>query len=111
MSTLRLILGDQLSQSISSLQDYDREHDVVLMAEVADEANYVRHHKQKLVLVFSAMRHFAAELEAQSIRVDYVQLEDEATAARSRARWSGRCSGMAANASSSPSRANGACWR
>ena len=77
MSTLRLILGDQLSQSISSLQDYDREHDVVLMAEVADEANYVRHHKQKLVLVFSAMRHFAAELEAQSIRVDYVQLEDE----------------------------------
>lgn len=77
MSTLRLILGDQLSPSISALRDYDPGRDVVLMAEVSDEANYVRHHKQKLVLVFSAMRHFASELEAQSIRIDYVQLEDE----------------------------------
>ena len=77
MSTLRLVLGDQLSPAIATLGDYDPEHDVVLMVEVAAEANYVRHHKQKLVLVFSAMRHFAAELDAKSIRVDYVRLDDE----------------------------------
>ena len=77
MSTLRLILGDQLSPSISALRDHDPGRDVVLMAEVSDEANYVRHHKQKLVLIFSAMRHFAAELEARGFRVDYVRLEDE----------------------------------
>jgi deoxyribodipyrimidine photolyase-related protein len=77
MSTLRLILGDQLSPSISALRDHDPGRDVVLMTEVSDEANYVRHHKQKLVLIFSAMRHFAAELEARGFRVDYVRLEDE----------------------------------
>ena len=77
MVTLRLILGDQLSDSISSLQDIDPDTDVVLLVEVADEARYVRHHKQKLVLIFSAMRHFAAELEAREIPVDYVSLEDE----------------------------------
>ena len=77
MSTLRLILGDQLSHPISALQEIDPAHDVVLMVEVADEARYVRHHKQKLVLIFSAMRHFAAELEARGFRVDYVRLEDE----------------------------------
>ncbi|MBT8049895.1 MAG: cryptochrome/photolyase family protein [Gammaproteobacteria bacterium] len=77
MSTLHLILGDQLSRSISALQDIDLEHDVVLMAELADEALYVPHHKQKLVLIFSAMRHFAAELESEKIEVDYVSLEDK----------------------------------
>jgi deoxyribodipyrimidine photolyase-related protein len=77
MSTLHLILGDQLSRSISALQDIDPEHDVVLMAELADEALYVPHHKQKLVLIFSAMRHFAAELQSEKIEVDYVNLEDE----------------------------------
>jgi deoxyribodipyrimidine photolyase-related protein len=46
------------------------------MAEVRDEATCVRHHKQKIVLVFSAMRHFAASLRADGIRVDYVRLDD-----------------------------------
>ncbi|NNL04462.1 MAG: cryptochrome/photolyase family protein [Xanthomonadales bacterium] len=77
MSTLHLILGDQLSRSITALQDIDPERDVVLMAELADEALYVPHHKQKLVLIFSAMRHFAAELESEKIEVDYVSLEDK----------------------------------
>lgn len=53
------------------------ERDLVLMAEVNDEATYVRHHKQKLVLVLSAMRHFAASLRAEGMRVDYIQLDDE----------------------------------
>ena len=63
MSTLRLILGDQLSTSIATLSDIDKQADRVLMVEVAEEATYVRHHQQKLVLVLSAMRHFAAALE------------------------------------------------
>jgi deoxyribodipyrimidine photolyase-related protein len=37
----------------------------------------VKHHKQKIILVLSAMRHFAAELSARGIPVDYVKLEDE----------------------------------
>lgn len=76
MKTLRLILGDQLSRKISALRDIDPTSDVVLMVEVWDETTYVRHHKQKIVLVLAAMRHFAAALRAEGIAVDYVQLDD-----------------------------------
>jgi deoxyribodipyrimidine photolyase-related protein len=78
MSTLRLILGDQLSASIATLSDIDRQSDRVLMVEVSEEATYVRHHQQKLALVLSAMRHFAAELQNDGIEVDYVRMDGEA---------------------------------
>ncbi len=48
MKTLVPILGDQLTPTIASLRDADREDTVVLMMEVAEETGYVRHHKQKL---------------------------------------------------------------
>ncbi len=73
---LILILGDQLSLSLASLKASDRHEVVLLMAEVMDEASYVRHHKKKLALVFSAMRHFAEELREQGWTVDYVRLDD-----------------------------------
>lgn len=76
MKTLRLVLGDQLTRDVAALRGLDRATDVVLMVEVLEEATYVRHHKQKLVLVLSAMRHFAAELRARGVAVDYVALED-----------------------------------
>ena len=58
---LRLILADQLTHSISSLRDHAN-GDVILMVEVREEATHVRHHKKKIAFLFSAMRHFAAEL-------------------------------------------------
>jgi deoxyribodipyrimidine photolyase-related protein len=73
--TLRFILGDQLSRDIASL-DGLRPGDVVLMTEVEEETRYVRHHKQKIVFLLSAMRRFAAELAAEGIEVDYVRLDD-----------------------------------
>jgi len=73
--TLRLLLADQLTRGIASLKDLDPKTDVVLMAEVMEEASYVRHHKQKLVFLFSAMRAFAAELREEGIEVDYVELD------------------------------------
>jgi deoxyribodipyrimidine photolyase-related protein len=72
---LVLVLGDQLSPSISSLRASDRVQDVVLMCEVADEATYVRHHKKKIAFVFSCMRHFAGELRADGFRIDYRSLD------------------------------------
>ncbi len=78
MSTLRFVLGDQLSHDLASLRDIDKAHDVVLMVEAHDETTYVPHHKQKIVLILSAMRHFAEELRAKGIKVDYVKLDDEA---------------------------------
>ena len=75
-STLRLVLGDQLTPALASLRDIDASCDVVLMVEVADETRYVPHHKQKIVLVLSAMRHFAEALRERGITVDYVRLDD-----------------------------------
>ncbi|MEO0465768.1 MAG: cryptochrome/photolyase family protein [Pseudomonadota bacterium] len=76
MPALRLVLGDQLSQDLSSLSDMDRETDVVLIAEVLEEATYVRHHKRKIAFLFSAMRHFAEELREKGVSVRYVKLDD-----------------------------------
>jgi deoxyribodipyrimidine photolyase-related protein len=77
MTALRLILGDQLTRGISALDGLSA-HDRVLMAEVWGEATYVRHHKQKIAFLFSAMRHFAEELRGEGIAVDYVTLDDPA---------------------------------
>lgn len=71
MANLILILGDQLSHEISSLQSADRSEDIILMAELRSETGYVRHHKKKIAFVFSAMRHFAEELRAEGWQVDY----------------------------------------
>ena len=46
------------------------------MAEVMAEARYAGHHKKKLVLVFSAIRHLAENLRREGWQVDYVKLED-----------------------------------
>ncbi len=74
--TLIPILGDQLSLDLASLKRGDRGCDVVLMVEVAEETTYVRHHKQKIVLILSAMRHFAEALRKDGWTVDYVRLDD-----------------------------------
>ncbi|MEM7639539.1 MAG: cryptochrome/photolyase family protein [Pseudomonadota bacterium] len=76
MLNLILILGDQLSPSISSLRQAKRDRDRVLMVEVIEEATYVRHHKKKIAFLFSAMRHFAEDLRAAGWKVDYVRLDD-----------------------------------
>ena len=71
------ILGDQLTRTLASLRGRAKDDTVVLMMEVWDEATYVKHHKQKIVLIFSAMRHFAAELADAGWTVDYVKLDAE----------------------------------
>ncbi len=76
MPTLRLILGDQLNVAISALADCDISNDIILMCELKQEAGYANHHKKKLVLIFSAMRHFALELKQQGYHVDYVHYTD-----------------------------------
>jgi len=62
LPALRVVLGDQLSNEISSLNNIDAENDIVLICEVFAEATYVKHHKKKIAFLFSAMRHFSEEL-------------------------------------------------
>ena len=76
MAVLRLVLGDQLSDDLSALDGLDPAADTLLMAEVRDEATYVRHHKQKIALVFAAMRNHAERLRAKGLTVRYVAIDD-----------------------------------
>lgn len=76
MTTLRFILGDQLSTDISALNDADKKNDIVFMCEVWDEATYVRHHKKKIAFIFSAMRHFAEDLKSKGYSVVYKRLDE-----------------------------------
>ena len=72
---LCLILGDQLSAELPSLRALPPQGEI-LMAEVHAEASYVQHHPQKIALIFSAMRHFAAELRESGRTVHYITLDD-----------------------------------
>ena len=75
---LRLVLGDQISDGrLSSLRDIDVKRDTVLMAEVGAETGYVKHHKQKIALIFAGMRGFAKRLRQAKTKVRYVGFEDE----------------------------------
>ena len=78
MRKLCFILADQLSHDLSSLQGLDPEKDAILMVEVLEEATYVEHHKKKIIFLFSAMRHFANELEAKGYSVHYIRIDDPA---------------------------------
>lgn len=76
MAKLILILGDQLSPAVASLRQW-QPGDRVLLAEVKAEAQYVRHHQHKIVLIFSAMRHFCHNLRQQGVDVVYVDYQQQ----------------------------------
>ena len=76
MSRLILVLGDQLSDGVAALKAADKDNDIVVMAEVADEGSYVPHHPKKIALILAAMRKFAARLRDDGWTVDYSELDD-----------------------------------
>lgn len=76
VSRLVLVLGDQLSSGLSALRAADKTRDVVVMAEVADEAGYVNHHPKKIALIFAAMRKFSVVLQEDGWQVRYTLLDD-----------------------------------
>ncbi|WP_027000522.1 cryptochrome/photolyase family protein [Eisenibacter elegans] len=75
MRELRLILGDQLNHQHSWFATHDHEVCYVLM-EVRSETDYVRHHIQKVLGFFAAMRHFAEWLRQGGHQVIYLSLDD-----------------------------------
>lgn len=71
------ILGNQLSQQQAALQSVDSPQDApVILIESRQMAEERPYHRQKLVLVWSAMRHFAEELRQAGWDVTYC-IEDE----------------------------------
>jgi deoxyribodipyrimidine photolyase-related protein len=73
---LVLVLGDQLQGDSAAFDHFNPEEDAVLMVEARHEADYVPQHKSRLVLFFSAMRHFGDELRDKGLRVCYANLGD-----------------------------------
>jgi deoxyribodipyrimidine photolyase-related protein len=73
------ILGDQLLANHPALQQAvqlaGRDRVRLLLIESARRTAQRPYQRQKLVLLFSAMRHYAAELEAQGYQVDYHQAD------------------------------------
>lgn len=74
MKTLRLILGDQLNHKHSWYDDPNEEI-TYFMAEMRQETDYVKHHIQKVVAFFSAMRNFSDWLKAKDHQVIYFSLD------------------------------------
>ena len=73
---LVLVLGDQLSDDLSALREGDRDRDVVVMAEVRAETDYVAHHPKKVAFLFAAMRKHADRLRRAGWTVRYTRLDD-----------------------------------
>jgi deoxyribodipyrimidine photolyase-related protein len=73
--TLRLILGDQLNSNHSW---YNNVNDSVtyVMMEIRSETDYAKHHIQKVIGIFSAMRYFKYDLIANNHKVIYIYLND-----------------------------------
>lgn len=73
--TLRLILGDQLNYQHTWFKNPD-EQVTYLMMEIKPEATYVRHHIQKLIGFFLAMRAFADYMHTQGHSIRYFKIDD-----------------------------------
>ncbi|MEY3929357.1 MAG: hypothetical protein RLZZ516_1067 [Cyanobacteriota bacterium] len=66
------VLGDQLNAAQAALTSGEPAGSRVLLVESASVLGRRAYHRQKLVLVWSAMRHFALELEQAGWQVDHV---------------------------------------
>ncbi|MDI1246313.1 MAG: cryptochrome/photolyase family protein [Rhodoferax sp.] len=75
--TLRLVLGDQLNPQHSWFATVRPDVLYVLM-EMRQETDYVRHHAQKIIAIFAAMRELARQLLEAGHRVHYLQIDDPA---------------------------------
>lgn len=76
MRHLIIILGDQLTLDNPALEDFDPAQDYIVMAEVEEESTHVWAHRQRITLFLSAMRHFAAQLQAQHLPLTYFKLNE-----------------------------------
>ena len=73
---LVIVLGDQLDPRSAALDDFDRECDIVWMAEVDEESTHVWTHKARIVMFLASMRSFCRDLQRRKFQVEYRKLDD-----------------------------------
>lgn len=76
MNTLRLILGDQLNIKHSWFKEANDDI-LYCLFEMRQETDYVKHHIQKVIGFFVAMRQFAQDLNSQGHQVVYYKIKDK----------------------------------
>lgn len=76
MKTLRLILGDQLNSKHSWFKETN-ENIIYCLFEMRQETDYVKHHIQKVIGFFAAMRQFAEDLKSKGHQVIYFKINDD----------------------------------
>ena len=77
MTTLRVILNDQLNEDISSLENCNKSQDIIFISEAKDEFTYVKYHTKKIVLLISAIRHFKEALLREGYNIVYTEIDDK----------------------------------
>lgn len=70
------ILEDQLAENHPGLGLLDPKTDCLLFIESGARARVLPYHRQRLTLLFSAMRHYAAERRAEGWHVEYHRVEN-----------------------------------
>jgi deoxyribodipyrimidine photolyase-related protein len=65
------VFGDQLHRELGAMRTATRAATTVLLVEATEQLAAHRYHRQRLHLVLTAMRRFAAELRAAGFRVDH----------------------------------------
>lgn len=75
MKTLRLILGDQLNIKHSWFKE-SNDSIVYCLFEMRQETDYVKHHIQKVIGFFAAMRQFGKDLKSKGHKVIYYNIND-----------------------------------
>ena len=84
MRNYLLVLGDQLDRDSAAFDGFDATQDAVWMAEVEEEATYLKQHKLRIAYFFACMRQFRDELREQGREVHYHQLSADRSADRGR---------------------------
>jgi deoxyribodipyrimidine photolyase-related protein len=68
-------MGDQLNLAHPWFENVD-EQVLFVMMEVRSETDYVKHHIQKVVAIFDAMRNFAKDLKSKGHSVYFISIND-----------------------------------
>ena len=66
-----IVLGDQLDRTSAAFDGFDADRDAVWMAEVEEEATYLKQHRLRISVFFSLMRHFRDDLLGRGYEVHY----------------------------------------
>ena len=73
MKDLRIIFVDQLSKN-NSVLDGINQNDTLLFYEPIDTFYEIKHHKQKIALLVSALRHFLNKINHKNVILSLIHI-------------------------------------